>query len=126
MGTEELAPGSSSRNDSRAERIRTSQPGLHLAKQTATSHDLEWLAGRLIPSRPGWSLPCSDFSGNGCQLAIPHKRRSHARPDALSWDTVGSPVVRTSRPPDDLVDDARVRLQLKGAPAEARLLGRDL
>jgi hypothetical protein len=60
------------------------------------------------------------------QLAIPHKRRSHARPDALSRDTVGSPVVRTSRPPDDLVNDDRERLQLKGAPAEARLLGRDL
>lgn len=48
------------------------------------------------------------------QLAIPHKHRSHARPDALSRDTVGSPVVRTSRPPDYLVDDDRERLQLKG------------
>lgn len=35
-------------------------------------------------------------------------------------------VTTTSRPPDDLVDDKRVRLKLMGAPAEARLLGRDL
>lgn len=35
-------------------------------------------------------------------------------------------VTTTSRPPDDLVDDERVRLKLKGAPAEARLLRRDL
>lgn len=35
-------------------------------------------------------------------------------------------VTTTSRPPDDLVDDVRVRLKLQGAPAEARLLGRDL
>lgn len=35
-------------------------------------------------------------------------------------------VTTTSRPPDDLVGDDRVRLKLKGAPAEARLLGRDL
>lgn len=35
-------------------------------------------------------------------------------------------VTTTSRPPDDLVDDERVRLKVKGAPAEARLLGRDL
>jgi hypothetical protein len=35
-------------------------------------------------------------------------------------------VTTTSRPPDELVGDDRVRLKLKGAPAEARLLGRDL
>lgn len=35
-------------------------------------------------------------------------------------------VTTTSRPPDDLVDDERVRLKLKGSPAEARLLARDL
>jgi hypothetical protein len=35
-------------------------------------------------------------------------------------------VTTTSRPPDDLVDDERVRMKLKGAPAEDRLLGRDL
>jgi len=35
-------------------------------------------------------------------------------------------VTTTSRPPDDLVDDERVRLKLNGSPAEARLLGRDL
>lgn len=35
-------------------------------------------------------------------------------------------VTTTSRPPDELVGDHRVRLKLKGAPAEARLLGRDL
>lgn len=35
-------------------------------------------------------------------------------------------VTTTSRPPDDLVGDERVRLKLKGSPAEARLLGRDL
>jgi hypothetical protein len=35
-------------------------------------------------------------------------------------------VTTTSRPPDELVDDERVRLKLKGAPAEARLLRRDL
>lgn len=35
-------------------------------------------------------------------------------------------VTTTSRPPDDLIGDERVRLKLKGAPAEARLLGIDL
>lgn len=35
-------------------------------------------------------------------------------------------VTTTSRPPDELVGDDRVRLKLKGSPAEARLLGRDL
>lgn len=35
-------------------------------------------------------------------------------------------VTTTSRPPDDLVGDTRVRLKLKGSPAESRLLGRDL
>ena len=35
-------------------------------------------------------------------------------------------VTTTSRPPDDLVNDVRVRLKLHGSPAEARLLGRDL
>jgi hypothetical protein len=35
-------------------------------------------------------------------------------------------VTTTSRPPDDLVRDDRVRLKLQGAPAEARLLRRDL
>jgi hypothetical protein len=35
-------------------------------------------------------------------------------------------VTTTSRPPDELMGDDRVRLKLKGAPAEARLLGRDL
>lgn len=35
-------------------------------------------------------------------------------------------VTTTSRPPDELVGDDRVRLKLRGAPAEARLLGRDL
>jgi hypothetical protein len=35
-------------------------------------------------------------------------------------------VTTTSRPPDDFVEDERVRVKLKGAPAEARLLGRDL
>lgn len=35
-------------------------------------------------------------------------------------------VTTTSRPPDDLVNDERVRLKLKGTPAEARLLRRDL
>jgi hypothetical protein len=35
-------------------------------------------------------------------------------------------LTTTSRPPDDLVGDERVRLKLNGAPAEARLLGRDL
>ncbi|MCB9664681.1 MAG: chromosome segregation protein SMC [Alphaproteobacteria bacterium] len=35
-------------------------------------------------------------------------------------------VTTTSRPPDDLVDDPRLRMKLMGAPAEARLLGRDL
>ncbi len=35
-------------------------------------------------------------------------------------------VTTTSRPPDDLAGDPRVRLKLNGAPAEARLLGRDL
>lgn len=35
-------------------------------------------------------------------------------------------VTTTSRPPDVLVGDPRVRLKLKGEPAEARLLGRDL
>lgn len=35
-------------------------------------------------------------------------------------------VTTTSRPPDDLVNDDRVRLKLNGSPAEARLLGRDL
>lgn len=35
-------------------------------------------------------------------------------------------VTTTSRPPDALVGDVRVRLKLKGAPAEARLLRRDL
>jgi hypothetical protein len=34
--------------------------------------------------------------------------------------------VDLARPPDDLVDDDRVRLKLNGSPAEARLLGRDL
>lgn len=35
-------------------------------------------------------------------------------------------VTTTSRPPDDLANDQRVRLKLNGAPAEARLFGRDL
>ncbi len=35
-------------------------------------------------------------------------------------------VTTTSRPPEDLVDDERVRIKLQGSPAEARLLGRDL
>lgn len=35
-------------------------------------------------------------------------------------------VTTTSRPPDDLAGDVRVRLKLNGSPAEARLLGRDL
>ena len=35
-------------------------------------------------------------------------------------------VTTTSRPPDELVDDERVRLKLRGSPADARLLGRDL
>jgi hypothetical protein len=35
-------------------------------------------------------------------------------------------VTTTSRPPDELADDERVRLKLRGSPAEARLLGRDL
>lgn len=35
-------------------------------------------------------------------------------------------VTTTSRPPDELVGDDRVRLKLKGAPAEARLFRRDL
>lgn len=35
-------------------------------------------------------------------------------------------VTTTSRPPDELVGDNRVRLKLKGTPAEARLFGRDL
>ncbi|HTR56148.1 MAG TPA: hypothetical protein VMJ10_35980 [Kofleriaceae bacterium] len=35
-------------------------------------------------------------------------------------------VTTTSRPPDELVGDERIRLKLKGAPAEARLFGRDL
>lgn len=35
-------------------------------------------------------------------------------------------VTTTSRPPDDLVGDERVRMKLKGSPAEARLLGRNL
>lgn len=35
-------------------------------------------------------------------------------------------VTTTSRPPDDLINDERVRVKLKGSPAEARLLGRDL
>jgi hypothetical protein len=35
-------------------------------------------------------------------------------------------VTTTSRPPDNLVGDERVRLRLHGAPAAARLLGRDL
>jgi hypothetical protein len=35
-------------------------------------------------------------------------------------------VTTTSRPPDDLIGDDRVRIKLMGAPAEARLLGRDL
>lgn len=35
-------------------------------------------------------------------------------------------VTTTSRPPDELVGGERVRLKLKGAPAEERLLGRDL
>lgn len=47
-------------------------------------------------------------------------------------ETVGSNprfqyiVTTTSRPPDDLASDQRVRLKLNGAPAEARLLKRDL
>lgn len=35
-------------------------------------------------------------------------------------------VTTTSRPPDDLVDNERIRLKLQGSPAAARLLGRDL
>lgn len=35
-------------------------------------------------------------------------------------------VTTTSRPPDDLANDQRVRLKLNGAPAGARLLKRDL
>jgi len=35
-------------------------------------------------------------------------------------------VTTTSRPPDDLAGDERVRLKLNGSPAEARLLRRDL
>lgn len=35
-------------------------------------------------------------------------------------------VTTTSRPPDDLAESEQVRLKLSGAPAEARLLGRDL
>lgn len=35
-------------------------------------------------------------------------------------------VTTTSRPPDDLVNDERLRLKLKGSPAASRLLGRDL
>ena len=35
-------------------------------------------------------------------------------------------VTTTSRPPDDLASDERVRLKLNGAPAKARLLGCDL
>jgi hypothetical protein len=35
-------------------------------------------------------------------------------------------VTTTTRPPDDLADDPRVRLKLNGAPAEERLLRRDL
>lgn len=35
-------------------------------------------------------------------------------------------VTTTSRPPDELVEDERIRLKLMGAPAEARLLRRDL
>lgn len=35
-------------------------------------------------------------------------------------------VTTTSRPPDELVADERVRLKLKGTPADARLLRRDL
>lgn len=35
-------------------------------------------------------------------------------------------VTTTSRPPDDLVENERVRLKLQGAPAAARLMGRDL
>ena len=29
--------------------------------ETATSHDLKWLPGRLIPAHPGWSLPFPTF-----------------------------------------------------------------
>lgn len=35
-------------------------------------------------------------------------------------------VTTTSRPPDELVGDERIRLKLMGSPATARLLGRDL
>jgi hypothetical protein len=35
-------------------------------------------------------------------------------------------VTTTSRPPDELVNDQRVRMKLQGAPPEVRLLGRDL
>lgn len=35
-------------------------------------------------------------------------------------------LTTTSRPPDELVDDPRIRLKLCGAPADARLLKRDL
>jgi hypothetical protein len=35
-------------------------------------------------------------------------------------------LTTTSRPPDDLADDERVRLKLHGAPAASRLFGRDL
>ncbi|MEJ7733001.1 MAG: hypothetical protein WKG00_27865 [Polyangiaceae bacterium] len=34
-------------------------------------------------------------------------------------------VTTTSRPPDDLVDDERMRLELSGAPSASRLLERD-
>lgn len=35
-------------------------------------------------------------------------------------------VTTTSRPPDELVDDVRMRMKLMGAPAAARLLAKDL
>jgi len=46
--------------------IRTSTPGRHLAKKIATSHDLKWLPGHLIPVHLGWSRAFLGFLGNGC------------------------------------------------------------
>jgi len=50
----------------------------------------------------------------------------HALEDVGSGPQFQYILTTTSRPPDELVGDNRIRLKLKGAPAEARLLGRDL
>lgn len=63
--------------------------------------------------------------GGSLRWRSPGPRSARSR-NTWEWPQFQYIVTTTSRPPDELMGDDRVRLQLKGAPAEARLLGRDL